>query len=76
MPHDNRKCCIYPFAGIYQAIFEKFTGILIINEPISRCLSFCFWALLAAWLVPKGIAALKDNLELKNRNYSRYRLPK
>ncbi len=64
---------VYPCAGIYQTIFGAYTGILIINELISRCLSFCFWALLAAWLVPQGIAALKINLGAKNKYSSRYR---
>jgi hypothetical protein len=53
---------IYPTIGLYQAIFGQFTGILIINEAISRSLSFGFWALIAIWLIPQGIIALKINL--------------
>ncbi len=53
---------VYPTIGLYQAIFGRFTGILIINEAISRSLSFGFWALIAIWLIPQGIIALKINL--------------
>jgi hypothetical protein len=54
----------YPCIGMYEAILGKFTGILIINESISRCLSFGFYALLAMWFVPMGIRALITNLGL------------